>query len=206
MKTAILSFCLIVAINFSAWAADPFDNQLVRQIQKRHDKGVDGDVEEVKALVTDLEKLTKEQPANYMLLAYLGSAYTLRSRDCWPGPSKFHFLKEGLKTMDDAVEKDPKNIGVRFIRAVNNLNLPAFLNRRDEGRKDFKVLLEQIKAMPKNEINLETSQAIYYFAGISYKQLDEEKKARDAWKRGEELDPNTPLGLKIKTEITKLND
>ncbi len=203
MKTIILCLSLVFCLNLVS-AADPFDNDLIREVQKRHDKGVQGDEEAVKSLVTDLEKWTKEQPTNYMLLAYLGSAYTLRSRDCWPGPSKFHFLKEGLKTMDDAVEKDPKNIGVRFIRAVNNLNLPAFINRRDSGRKDFQLLLEQIKSTPQNEINLETTQAIYYYAGISYQQLDDEKSAQDTWERGEQLDPKSILGQKIKTELAKL--
>ncbi len=97
---------------------DPFDDPLIKQIQARHDKAVKGDTKETKALTTDLEKLTQDQPTNFLLQAYLGSVYTLDSRDAWPGPGKLTYLKKGGQWLDGAVNSDPENPAVRFIRAM----------------------------------------------------------------------------------------
>lgn len=184
---------------------DPFDNDLIQQVVKRHEQGVQGDAEAVKTLVADLEKWTQEQPNNYLLLAYLGSAYTLRSRDCFPGPSKFHYLKQGLQTMDKAVDSDPTNVGVRFVRAINNISLPAFIGRRDNARQDFKVLLTQISDPAKApKLKTDTAQAIYYYAGLSYKQLNNPGEAKKAWQQGLALAPTSPLGIKMQAELAKV--
>ena len=154
--------------------------------------------------MADLEKLTKEQPDNTLLLAYLGSTYTLRSRDLFFGPSKYHYLKEGVKTMDAAVDKAPTNAAVRFVRAVNNINLPAFCNRRDIARTDFQTLLKQLTGPTPPDLDLETKQAIYYYAGLSFYQLDNKVEARNAWQRGLELAPTTPLAEKIQAKLSKV--
>src|SRR5471032_3308405 len=92
---------------------DPFSDPLIKQIQARQEKAVKGDTKETKALTADLEKWTKEQPTNYLLQAYLGSVYTLDSRDAWPGPGKLTYLRNGGKFMDGAVAADPNNPAVR---------------------------------------------------------------------------------------------
>ncbi len=66
---------------------DPFSDPLIKQVQARHEKAVAGDTQETKALTADLEKWTKEQPNNHLLQAYLGSVYTLDSRDAGPAPA-----------------------------------------------------------------------------------------------------------------------
>jgi hypothetical protein len=184
---------------------DPFADPLIRQVQARHEKGIEGDKQAVIDLENDLEKWTKEQPKNFLLMAYLGSTYTLRSRDSFPGPGKFNYLKSGLKTMDEAVEKDPHGVGPRFIRAVNNINLPAFCNRRDNARSDFQKLLAQIQTPDDGgALNIETRQAIYYYAGLSYKQLKEPAQARNTWQAGKNLAPTSPLANKMQAELSKL--
>jgi hypothetical protein len=191
----------------SSWAEipDPFLDPVIRQINERHDKAVQGDKAETKALVTDLEKLTAEQPQNQLLKAYLGSAYTLRGRDIGFGPKAYSNLKNGLKTLDAAVEAEPQNAAVRFIRAINNFSLPAFCNRRDNAREDFRLLLAQLeKPHPEFQLSTETTQAIYYYAGISYRQLKDNAQARVTWTRGRQLAPDSPLGQKIQAELTKL--
>jgi tetratricopeptide (TPR) repeat protein len=150
-----------------------------------------------------LEGLHKEKPTNSLIQAYLGSAYTLASRDAFPGPKKMEHLKVGLKTMDKAVESDPENIPTRFIRAVNNYNLPTFINRRDNAREDFEILLSQIKKKP-DQLNPLTNQAIYYYAGLSFKQLSRKDEARSAWEDGLRLDQQSDIGLKIADELKKI--
>jgi len=187
-----------------AASADPFADPMIRDIQDRHQQGVEGDKKAVAALVPDLEKLTQQYPDNHLLQAYLGSAYTLASRDAFPGPNKLKYLKQGLQTMDAAVEAAPKDVAVRFIRAVNNYSMPFFVNRKDSARNDFEILMKEIEdPATAASLNAETKQAIYYYAGLSYRQLHQIDEAHAAFQAGLALGADTPLGKKIALELAK---
>ena len=121
----------------SSSKVDPFSDPLIQQIQVRQEKAVNGDTKETKALTADLEKWTQEQPANYLLMAYLGSVYTLDSRDAWPGPGKLTYLRNGGKLMDAAVAAAPDNPAVRFVRAIDYYELPFFFGKGKTARDDF---------------------------------------------------------------------
>jgi len=183
--------------------ADSFDDALILEIHALHEQSVNGDKRATRVLVQKLEGLTKQYPDKPLLLAYLGSAYTLASRDAWPGPSKFSFLKNGLATMDRAVNADPLNIPVRFIRAVNNFRLPAFICRRDNARADFAILTREIEAKP-GVVDNRVCEAIYYYAGLSFKQLSKIEEARSCWGKGLALHADPDYTDKIARELARL--
>ncbi|MCE0484278.1 MAG: hypothetical protein LV479_08580 [Methylacidiphilales bacterium] len=191
----------------AATKADPFSDPLIQQVQGRHLKAVAGDTQETKALTADLEKWTKEQPQNHLLQAYLGSVYTLDSRDAWPGPGKLTYLRNGGKELDAAVAADPNNPAVRFIRAIDYFELPAIFGKRQTARDDFQILVKQIEGVIPTPyaLNLDTRQAIYYYAGQSLMQLSEPEQAKAVWERGMKLAPASDLGVKIAAELTKMN-
>jgi hypothetical protein len=186
---------------------DPFSDPLIRQIQARQEKAVNGDTKETKALTADLEKWTQEQPTNYLLQAYLGSVYTLDSRDAWPGPGKLTYLRNGGKQMDGAVAAAPDNPAVRFVRAIDYYELPFFFGKGKTARDDFQILLKQIDGEIKTPyvLNIETRQAIYYYAGLSFKQLSQFPQAKETWRKGLKLAPASDLGKKIAAELAKMN-
>src|SRR5476651_2384702 len=170
---------------------DPFGDPLIKQIQARQEKAVAGDTSETKALTTDLEKWTKEQPDNHLLQAYLGSVYTLDSRDAWPGPGKLTYLRNGGKELDAAVAAAPDNPAVRFVRAIDYFELPAIFGKRQTARDDFQLLVKQVEGVEKTPyvLNTETQQAIYYYAGLSFQQLSQPEQAKATWEKGLKLDP-----------------
>jgi hypothetical protein len=185
---------------------DPFNDPLIKQIQARSEKALKGDTKETKALTADLEKWTREQPANYLLQAYLGSVYTLDSRDAWPGPGKLTFLRNGGKLMDAAVAAAPHNPAVRFVRAIDYFELPSFFGKSATARDDFQILVKEIDGDIKTPyvLDIETQQAIYYYAGLSFKQLAQLPQAKVVWGRGLSLDDASPLGEKIKAELANV--
>ncbi|MEO0454448.1 MAG: hypothetical protein AAFY98_09975 [Verrucomicrobiota bacterium] len=188
----------------SLQAEDLFHTPELKLIQKMTDAAIEGGSEESNQLVEHLEQMCESFPKNPIYLAYLGSAYTLKSRDTFPGPSKFSFLKNGLKTMDKAVKMDPKNPATRFIRAMNNFQLPAIINRRDNAREDFSILIKQIEDPEvRKTLDPETLQAIYYYAGLSFKQLDRKKEAIAAWEKGRLLQANEQLSQMILAALSK---
>jgi hypothetical protein len=185
---------------------DPFSDPLIKQVQARQEKAVNGDTKETKALTTDLEKWVDEQPTNYLLQAYLGSVYTLDSRDAWPGPGKLTFLRKGGQWLDGAVASAPDNPAVRFVRAIDYFELPAIFGKRQTARDDFQILLKQVDGETKTPyvLNTETQQAIYLYAGQSFYQMSQYPQAKDAWQRGWALDPKSDLAAKISAELVKV--
>jgi hypothetical protein len=185
---------------------DPFHDPLIQQIEERQRRAVAGDAQETKKLTADLEKWTKEQPDNHLLQAYLGSTYTLDSRDAWPGPGKLTFLRNGGQLLEAAVAADPLNPAVRFVRAVDYFELPAIFGKRQTARDDFLFLVRQADGEEKMLYILEpdTIQAIYYYAGQALRQEGKDPEARTVWQRGLKLDPSSDLGVKIGAELAKL--
>lgn len=184
---------------------DPFSEGLIVQVVARYQKAWDGDKKETKSLTADLERWTKDEPNNYLLLAYLGSAYALASRDAmWP-PSKLDFLKKGQKALDAAVSGDTSNPGPRLLRAMNYYELPAMFGKHQAAHDDFLYLLQQLKGvlpMP-YALGIDTKQAIYYYAGLSDVQFGDKAGARDCWTKGLALGPTSKLGTKCKAELDK---
>ena len=185
---------------------DPFGDPLIKQVQARHEKAVNGDTKETKALTADLEKWVDEQPTNYLLQAYLGSVYTLDSRDAWPGPGKLTYLRKGGQWLDAAVASAPDNPAVRFVRAVDYFELPSIFGKRQIARDDFQVLLKQIdgETVTPYVLDTETQQAIYFYAGQSFYQTSQYPEAKAAWQKGWKLSPKSDLGKKISDELAKV--
>jgi hypothetical protein len=185
---------------------DPFSDPVIVQVVVRHEKAVDGDKKETKALTADLERWTQDEPGNYLLLAYLGSAYTLDSRDAWPGPGKLSYLRKGGATLNAAVKGDPENPAVRFVRALDFYELPAIFGRHRAANDDFHLLIAQLEGtrpMP-YALNVDTAQAIYYYAGLSDEQFSQTAQAKDAWRRGIALAPQSKLGQQMQAALDRL--
>jgi len=189
-----------------ALSPDPFSDPLIVQIVVRYQKAWDGDKKEAKALTADLERWIKDEPNNYLLMAYLGSAYALDSRDSWIGPGKLSYLKKGDAALDAAVKGDPTNPAVRLLRAMNYYELPAMFGKHRAAHDDFAYLIEQLRgALPMPyALSNDTKQAIYYYAGLSDVQFNDPAGAKDAWQTGLTIAPQSPLGVKMQTQLSKL--
>ena len=203
--TLLLFITSAIATQASSTApvSETYSHPLLNQIYEMHSLAESGNEDATRRLVAWLEELTAEQPENGILLVYLGSAYTLASRDAFIGPGKLRYLMSGRDCMDRAVALRPEDPNVRFIRGINNYHLPTIFNRRSIARDDFRKLVDQLSANPKCLDPL-TSQAIYYYAGLCFAQLEEEKNARSSWQKGLDLKISGPLTAKITQELDQL--
>jgi hypothetical protein len=203
--TLLLFLTSAIATQASSTApvSETYSHPLLNQIYEMHSLAESGNEDATRRLVAWLEELTAEQPENGILLVYLGSAYTLASRDAFIGPGKLRYLMSGRDCMDRAVALRPEDPNVRFIRGINNYHLPTLFNRRSIARDDFRKLVDQLSQNPKCLDPL-TSQAIYYYAGLCFAQLEEEKNARSSWQKGLDLKISGPLTAKITQELDQL--
>jgi hypothetical protein len=199
----LLTSAIVTQASSTAPVSETYSHPLLNQIYEMHSLAESGNEDATRRLVAWLEELTAEQPENGILLVYLGSAYTLASRDAFIGPGKLRYLMSGRDCMDRAVALRPEDPNVRFIRGINNYHLPTLFNRRSIARDDFRKLVDQLSQNPKCLDPL-TSQAIYYYAGLCFAQLEEEKNARSSWQKGLDLKISGPLTAKITQELDQL--
>lgn len=144
----VARFCFIIGATLllSISSATPTLQQ--QEIAELYRRGLGGDKAAVEQSIEKLEAALKNQPNNQLARVYLGSAYTLRSRDLGFGPKKLEALKRGLAMMDEAVAAAPEEPKVRLVRALTTSSLPVIFGRRASSRKDFELLAQAAQSAP----------------------------------------------------------
>ena len=172
--------CFAGAVFSFSGRAAPTEQMEIMGLYRR---GLSGDAKAVEECIAKLEALLKTQPENQLARVYLGSAYTLRSRDLGFGPKKLQALKQGLAVMDEAVAAAPNEPKVRLARALTTQALPGIFGRARESRKDFDHLAE-MALRSQEQFEPGDLQIIFYNAGLSAKAAGDEKRAVALWKEG----------------------
>ncbi len=148
-----------------------------RQITALYRRGLAGDKAAVLDCIDNLEAELKANPANQLARVYLGSAYTLRSRDLGYGPKKLQTLNHGVALMDEAVAAGSDDVKVRLVRALTSQSLPFFTGGAASSRKDFELLAAAAERTPQKfeEGDLQT---IFYNAALAAKANGKRERAR----------------------------
>ena len=183
----------------AAFAAAPPDR---REIDELYRRGLLGDKAAVEQCIEKLEEALRVQPKNELARVYLGSAYTLRSRDLSFGPKKLQTLREGLRVMDEAVANAPDDPKVRLGRALTTQALPGLFGRAAQSRSDFLRLAEMAKTTPA-KFTAEDLQIVYYNAGLAAKANGDAARAHDLWREGLRHGSDANLRQKIEAELAK---
>jgi hypothetical protein len=92
------------------------------------------------------QKLSEQDPANPLYLAYWGSSDTMRGRDAWAPWDKMKFARGGLDLIDRALARltpahdqmtvgaVPVSVETRLVAASTFLAVPDFLDRFERGK------------------------------------------------------------------------
>lgn len=183
---------------------DAFSRPGIAEIVRLHDAAIGGDKAGVLAAEQAARAFLAAHPGDHLAEAYLGSLLTIKASKAFPGPSKLGYLKDGLRALDAAVAAAPDDAAVRFVRAMNNYSLPAFVRRRDNAREDFKALLGQVgDPAQRARLSDRIVQAICYYAGVALRAEKEREEALDAWRQGIALGSETEMGQKIAKELER---
>jgi hypothetical protein len=86
-----------------------------------------------------------------LLLAYLGSAEALRAKHAFNPINKLAYLKQGSKTLENAVNTAPNNIEVRFLRFSLEHYIPSFLGYNKNLEADREKIIELLQHKNKGE-------------------------------------------------------
>ncbi|MGI8891013.1 MAG: hypothetical protein ACR2G0_09575 [Chthoniobacterales bacterium] len=166
-------------------------------------RGLTGDAEAVIECIAALEKVLETSPDDQVARVYLGSAYTLRSRDLALGPSKLTTVRKGIALMDEAAEAAPQNARVQLTRAVTSNALPGFLGRRKAAREHLEALVAAVEKDPA-KLSASDQQLLYLNCGEAAKGAGDAARARLLWQRGLAIEGNPKLAAEIKAALAQL--
>jgi tetratricopeptide (TPR) repeat protein len=173
-----------------------------REIDELYRRGLMGDKEAVEQCIAKLEEGLRVEPKNELARVYLGSAYTLRSRDLGFGPKKLQTLRQGLRVMDEAVANAPNDPAVRLGRALTTQALPGLFGRAEQSRNDFLQLAEMAKTTP-GKFTASDLQIVYYNAGLAAKASGNAMRAQELWRDGLRHGSDATLKEKTEAELAK---
>lgn len=173
-----------------------------KEVQELYRRALLGDKAAVEQCITALENGLKEQPQNQLARVYLGSAYTLRSRDMGFGPKKLKVLKQGVAVMDEAVAAAPDEPKVRLARALTTSALPGILGYADDARKDF-AQLAQIAERSPDKFERGDLQLVFYNAGLAAAKGKERARTAELFRAAARHPIDRSLAEKVETELAK---
>ena len=151
----------------------------------------------VSKALTYLQRARDIAPQDYEILAYLGSAKTMEARDSWNPVIKTLSVEKGMRWLDNAVEKDPDNVAIRFVRIYNSLRLPRLFQRVRHAKTDLLhlvTLMEKIPAAFEPTLQAE----IFFLLGEVSAIDDEGAKAQEYWRKAVETAPDSEWAQQAK--------
>ena len=199
MTRNFLAFVLSGALLAGAVRADVFNEMPAAGLYAR---GLTGDKQAVIDCIATLEQMLTTAPDNQLARVYLGSAYTLRSRDLGFGKAKLDALRKGIALMDAAAAAAPENAHVQLTRAVTNEALPVFLGRRSVAREQLNDLVAQVEKNPE-KLKPADRQLLYLNAGEAAKHAGDKGRATGLWQRGLTINADAKLTQEIRTAMAQ---
>lgn len=198
-RCAIVLLALAIELSSARADARPEHDRIAALYQQ----ALAGDAPAVVQCIAALEAVLKSEPENQLARVYLGSAYTLRSRDLGFGREKLDALKKGLALMDTAAHAAPDNARVRLVRAVTNESMPFFLGRRKVARDELYALAEIIRRDPA-KLDPNDQQLLYLNAGLAAKQSGDKETAVKFWRLGLTKPADPKLTAELNAALKKI--
>ncbi len=113
-------------------------------------------------------------PKTYPLgIAYWGVFQTLIAKHSFNPYTKLKELKNGLETIQQAINKDENNLEIRFLRFSVLHHIPDFLGYKDEKKEDAKKITELLKNQDYSLLDFKFQKGIAEFM-IKSKRIDKD--------------------------------
>jgi tetratricopeptide (TPR) repeat protein len=173
-----------------------------KPIAELYARGLTGDKQAVIDCIARLDAKLMQSPNDQLARVYLGSAWTLRSRDMSIGPGKLSALHKGIELMDQAAKDAPNELKVLLIQAVTNESLPGFLGRRKIAREQLEQLVVKVENDPA-KLSSEDQQLLYLNAGRAAEQAGEKEQAHKLWQRGLAIAADENLSAELRAALAK---
>ena len=139
--------------------------------------------------------LSRDYPQDPVVDAYSGSLELLDAARTWAIWDKRRLANEGLRKMDQAVNRAPGDLEARFIRAASTWHLPFFFKRREQAASDFSLIAPQAEAAAaKGTLPPELAAAALDYYGQVLIDRSDSHGAKQAFEAAVRVDGASPGG------------
>jgi len=139
--------------------------------------------------------LSRDYPGDPVVDAYSGSLELLDAARTWALWDKRRLANEGLKKMDQAVNRAPGDLEARFIRAASTWHLPFFYKRREQAASDFSFIAPRAEAaVEKGTLLSELAAAALDYYGQVLIEHSDSHGAKQAFEAAVRIDGSSPGG------------
>ncbi len=140
-----VAFSLICFTVSTVHSGTDFDQRLA-EARRQYFANLQGDHAAGDKARASFAALTHDYPEQPVVEAYSGSLELLEAARTWAIWDKRRLANEGLQKIDQAVNRAPKDLEARFIRAASCWHLPFFYKRKEQAASDFAVIAPQAEA------------------------------------------------------------
>lgn len=97
--------------------------------------------------------------------------------------------------MDEAVNAQPANLEVRFVRAATELKLPAYFGRKQQAEDDLNTIVKTAeRAATSGQFEPSLAAASFYYYGLSCDEKSKADEAFSAWRAAVRIAPDSRAG------------
>jgi len=89
--------------------------------------------------------LKSRDTENPLIIGYIGTLEALKAKHSWNPYNKIKYVALSQKTMKVAVERDPTNLEIRFMRFSIQHYTPSFLGFSKDLEEDRKAIIRQFR-------------------------------------------------------------
>jgi len=111
-------------------------------------------VDEVAALRFQELMASVKADSSPLLVCYRGVSLLIEARHAFNPFTKWASFSRGKELIEQAVDRDPGNTEIRFLRFCVQTNLPCFLHYSSDTGADKKVLMNQYRSLVDPDLKL----------------------------------------------------
>jgi hypothetical protein len=194
MRRLWVIFLFIFYAALTVHAADNFDQRLA-EARREYFAGLQGNHAADGKARASFAALSQQYPDNAVVEAYNGSLELLEAARTWAIWDKRRLANEGLQKLDQAVNRAPNDLEVRFIRAASTWHLPFFYKRKEQAASDFTLIAPQAEAAAaKGVLPPELAAAALDYYGQVLADRSDSHGARQAFEAAVRVDGSSPAG------------
>ena len=97
------------------------------------------------------------------VLAYTGALEAIMTKTTWNIFKKVNYLNKSENSFNLAIEKDPNDVEIRFMRMAVQYEIPEYLGFSDDIETDRKFIVKHINKFNPSEFDHETLVQIFRF-------------------------------------------
>ena len=112
-------------------------------------------------------KLKNIQEEDALLLAYKASVEALKAKHAWSPYAKLQYMNVFEKLMNQAVQRKPDDLEIRFLRYSIQYNTPAFLGYSGNMNEDKDMIVKLFLKKKFNTRDKKLIQEVYDFMSAS---------------------------------------